>query len=510
MLVEQLATAYRCHCAIGNSINLKEMIHEVLKTFVSESYAVYGHFSLFNEEKVLEKFHSFGKINDFDCKNYISYTEKLSIIEEENLTILKISLDNGSLFLVTKETNLECSFFISMFESLIIKLNLSVNACLNYEKVKESNQLLNEQKEKLIKANKIKDDFLANMSHELKTPLNSISIISTLMSENKKNNLDEASVKNAKIIKKCAIDLTELINDILDISKIEAGELSIYKNDISLKDLIDELYDLFSAIAQNKNIKLINNFQIKNHNIFSDGNRIKQIIKNLLSNALKFTNEGSVEILSKEFDDYYEIDIIDSGIGIHKNDLAYIFDRFKQVDNLKTKKGEGTGLGLTISKELANLLDADLFVTSKVSEGSVFRFVIFKKSSKELILDNKNEIDINYEEKSILLLDNFPIKNIYLFHSNSIEQFNLSIKLKKYGLNVIPILNEEKFQEKVNSIKNENYLFIIDSRIQDKIDKEIFDKLNFVTLKEEKVIENLIKNLRNIQIFTQGANNEKI
>lgn len=514
MLVEQLSIAYRCHCAIGNSVNLKEMVQEVLKTFVSETYAVYGHFSLINEENILQKFHSFGKINNFNCKYYSSYTDKLSIIKEKDRSILKISLDNGALFLITKELEFDCSFFISMFESLVAKLNLSVNACLNYKKIEESNYLLNEQKEKLIKANKIKDDFLANMSHELKTPLNSISIISTIMSENKNNKLDELTVKNATIIKKCAKDLTELINDILDISKIEAGELAIYKKDISLKNLIDETYDLFYPIAKNKKIKLINNFQIENHNIYSDENRIKQIIKNLLSNAIKFTNEGSVEILSKEFDDYYEINIIDSGIGIHKNDLDYVFDRFKQIDNKKTKKAEGTGLGLTISKELASLLNADLFVTSEISQGSTFKFVIFKEIDFEVNKDIKKEnekIDVECAEQIalpfILPSDNLFIKDIYLFHSNSIEQFNLTIKLKKHGFNIKPILNEEKFKEKIKSTKDKNYIFIIDTKLtnfKSIIKEKDLNNLNLVILEENETIENLIKNLTNMQQFTQG------
>ncbi len=514
MLIEQLSTAYRCHCAIGNSINLKEMIHEVLKTFVSETYAVYGHFSLIDGENGLKKFHSFGKMNDFNCRDYSNYTDKLSTIKEENLFILKISLDNGSLFLISKELDIDCSFFISMFESLITKLNLSVNACLNYEKLEESNYLLEKQKEELIKANKIKDDFLANMSHELKTPLNSISIISTIMSDNKKNTLDEAAVKNIKIIKKCAKDLSELINDILDISKIEAGELRVYENDISLKGVIDELFDLFCPIAENKNIKLINNFQIENHNITSDENRIKQIIKNLLSNAIKFTNKGSVEILSKEFDEYYEIDIIDSGIGIKEDDLSYIFDRFKQVNDFKSKKGEGTGLGLTISKELANLLNADLFVTSKISEGSIFKFVIFKETFSGTTQNIKEGIkEKNHEKKVELFFERFPLRDIYLFHSNSMEQFKLTIKLKKYGLNIIPILNEEKFQEKLKKIKDSNHLFIVDAKNKDFkniINKKELDKFNFIILQEDEIIENLLKNLKNIQQFTQGRKNEKI
>ena len=305
------------------------------------------------------------------------YKNQLSIINDEDLIILKINLDNGILFLVSKNAGTDCSFFLSMFESLILKLNLSINACINFNKLEKANNLLKEQKKELIKANKTKDDFLANMSHELKTPLNSISIISKIMSNNKENNLDDTSVKNMKVINKCAQDLTELINDILDISKIEAGELNIYKKDISLKNLIEELYDLFTHVAQEKNIQFINNFQIKNCDIFTDEQRTKQILKNFLSNAIKFTNKGKVEILSKEYDEFFEISIIDSGIGIAKENLEYVFDRFKQVDDSMGKKYQGTGLGLAISKQLAQMLNGYIYAASEIGIGSTFKYIIY-------------------------------------------------------------------------------------------------------------------------------------
>jgi two-component system chemotaxis sensor kinase CheA len=400
-----------------------------------------------------------------------------------------------------------------MFKSLIPKLNLSVNACLNYDKLKKSNYLLKKQKEELIKANKIKDDFLANMSHELKTPLNSISIISAIMSQNKNNKLDSSSHKNIKIINKCAEDLTELINDILDISKIEAGELTINKNNISLKDLIEDLYDLFKPIAQNKNIEFINNFQIDNIDIFTDEHRTKQIIKNLVDNAIKFTNKGKVEILSKEFEDYFEISIIDSGSGIGKENLNYIFDRFKQVDNSISKKHHGAGLGLAISKQLANLLNGYISATSEMGVGSIFKYIIYKKSN-EISSQNNNEAEIDTKEsiKSIFLFNKvFLTKQIYLFHSNSIEQLNLTITLKKYGLNVIPILNEKKLKEKTKDIKNNNHLIILDSKIENLkniINDENLIKLNLMILEERETIENLIENLKSIQLFNKGNNNE--
>ena len=332
------------------------------------------------------------------------------------------------------------------------------------------------------------------------------------MANNKDNKLDDLSLKNIKIINKCSEDLTELINDILDISKIEAGELTITKNSVSLKNLIQELCDSFAPIAHNKNIEFINNFQIDNDNIFTDEYRTKQIIKNLLSNAIKFTNKGKVEISSKEFDEYFEISIIDTGIGISKNNLNYIFDRFKQIDDSMGKKHQGTGLGLAICKQLSKMLNGYITVTSEEEIGSTFKYIIYKKSNENILEDyNKTENDI---KESVFLFDEiFLEKQIYLFHSNSIEQFNLTINLKKYGLKVIPILNEDKLKEKIDDIKNNNNLLILDSKIknlQNIIDNEKITKSNLLILEDETTIENLIENLKNIQFFKGELINGKI
>jgi two-component system chemotaxis sensor kinase CheA len=505
LLVDQLSTAFRCHCAIGNSIDLKEMIDEVLKTFINESYAFYSHFCLRTEEMTFENFHSFGKKINFDFTKYVDYKDELSIIKTEQLTVLKMILDNGIIFLVSKNLDVDCSFFLSMFESLIPKLNLSIKACLNHYNLNKANLLLNEQKKELINANKIKDDFLANMSHELKTPLNSISIISKIMSNNKDNKFDDMTVKNMKIINKCAQDLTEIINDILDISKIEAGELNISKTNISLKSLIEELYDSFAPIAYDKNIEFFNDFQISNDIIFIDGNRTKQIIKNLLSNAIKFTNTGKVEISSKEFDEYYVISIIDSGIGICKDDLNYIFDRFKQVDSMG-KKQQGTGLGLAISKQLANLLNGYICVSSEKGLGSTFRYTINKKTIEENNKIEVNKTKVLIKEDNCLFDKNFLNKQIYLLHSNSIEQFTITVNLKRHGLNIIPVLNENKLKEKIGTINNDNSLIILDSINQNIINDEEIKKLNLIILEEGESIENLIEKLKNTQNFKEDCN----
>lgn len=465
MLVEKLALAYKCHNSIGNSIDLKVMIHEVLETFVSESYAIYSEFLLIKDDNQFEKIDSFGKVTFFESKKYINYKEASNLIidEENNLKILKLNLENGIIFLVSKLLlDVDCSFFISMFESLIPKLNLSVNACLNFQKLEQTNELLKKQKDELIKANKTKDDFLANMSHELKTPLNSITVISSIMARNKDNKLDESQIKNMKIIKKCSEDLLILINDILDISKIEAGFLQIFKEDLNLKNLLNELYDSFEELALNKNIELKKEFNGTNFYLYSDEKRISQIVKNFLTNAIKFTNKGFVTIKLEEFDKYFQIDIIDSGIGIPAENLSNIFDRFKQVDDSRTRKYGGTGLGLAISKELSIMLHCNLEVESTVGVGSKFSLLIPKDFDEEL---NQNQYLINKSEKNGLKQGNLLKKEIFILYSNNIEQFKITIDLKKYGFKIHPFFDIDEFYLKIQNSDFKELVLIIDKKI---------------------------------------------
>ena len=468
MLVDQLAVAYKFHSCIGNSIDLKKMIHEVLKTFVSESYAIYGEFCIFDEKNNYEKIDSFGKIDDFNAIDFLEYKQPLQMINNKNHKILKMNLEKGSIFLVSTNLDVDCSFFYSMFESLVHKLNLSVNACINYEELKKSHEKLEKQQIELINANKTKDDFLANISHELKTPLNSITVISSIMSKNANNILDDKQLKNIKIIKKCADDLNNLINDILDISKLEAGELKIYKEKIDLRDIVEELYDSLSPVATQKGIVLNKNVQGDNFIINSDSKRINQILKNLLSNAIKFTSFGEVSItLSKKEDGFY-LDVKDSGIGIDKSHLEHIFDRFKQVDNSRTRKYNGTGLGLAISNELATLLGAKLSVQSEINIGSIFSFFIPLNSEinlkKEEKFDYTNELnEIQIESKSA---KNAFDDDIILMLADNILQFKLSVALKKESYKIHLILDSSKLKDELLKIDTKKRFFaILDSNL---------------------------------------------
>ncbi|AXX92037.1 hypothetical protein CPU12_00380 [Malaciobacter molluscorum LMG 25693] len=410
MLVEQLALTYKCHSAIGNSLDLKEMLKEVLKTFLNETFALYGSFYLYDEnKKILNKVISIGKVKDFDIEEYSDVYDSFNILDHKNdrtQRVLILPLDRGLMFFIYSKKSMNMSFLGSMFQGLAHKLNISIDSCLNVKIMKKRNEKLKalaieleRQRKELVEANKYKNDFLANMSHELKTPLNSIIVISSVMKKNKKGKLDEEQVKNMNIINNCGNDLLVLINDILDISKIEAGELSLNLKRLNVEEIIDILYDSMKPLADDKNINFVKHFNMNNYEILSDESRIKQIVKNLLSNAFKFTEDGNVEIKVEESDEEIYISVIDEGIGIGEDKLKNIFDRFKQADGSTTRKYGGTGLGLAISKELSHLLGGDISVTSKVGKGSTFKVTLPKKVVIKNVSDDKVDISSGNDSK---------------------------------------------------------------------------------------------------------------
>ncbi len=251
------------------------------------------------------------------------------------------------------------------------------------EELEERSYLLEEKNLEVIKKAKelevttrYKSEFLANMSHELRTPLNSILLLSRLLSENIEKNLSGDQVEYAKVIQSSGQGLLGLIDEILDLSKIESGKMELEYLDITLKEIVNDLSSLFNPVAKEKNIKL--SFGIEKDlvaTIETDKGRLEQILKNLLSNALKFTMKGSVslEIKNCVVDNSLICFVVtDTGIGIPEDKQQTIFEAFKQADGSTRRKYGGTGLGLSISRELAKLLGGDIHVMSGPGKGSEF------------------------------------------------------------------------------------------------------------------------------------------
>ena len=238
-------------------------------------------------------------------------------------------------------------------------------------------QQLEERAEELQRASRYKSEFLANMSHELRTPLNSSLILAKLLSDNPKGNLDVEQVKFADSIYSAGNDLLNLINDILDISKVEAGKLDLRPENANVVRLAQSLENTFQPLAGEKQLSF--EVQVADdvpRSVYTDRLRVEQILKNLLSNAIKFTEKGAVSLTVSRTDSGVAFAVRDSGIGIRKDQQEYIFEAFRQADGTTNRRFGGTGLGLSISRDLAVLLGGSISVSSVPGEGSVFTLLL--------------------------------------------------------------------------------------------------------------------------------------
>jgi len=232
--------------------------------------------------------------------------------------------------------------------------------------------------EELEQSSKYKSEFLANMSHELRTPLNSVLILARLLEENKDHNLTDKQIKYASVIHKSGSDLLILINDILDLSKIEAGKIEMNIEDVPVKSMMMDLEQLFHVVAEEKSIRFITSIEEDvPETIRTDRQRLEQVIRNLLSNAFKFTSRGGTIKLHWEIKaDGLHISVSDTGTGIAADKKQLIFEAFRQADGSTSRKYGGTGLGLSISKELMKRLGGEIRIESKEGEGSTFTIVM--------------------------------------------------------------------------------------------------------------------------------------
>ncbi|MES2855659.1 MAG: ATP-binding protein, partial [Bdellovibrionota bacterium] len=231
----------------------------------------------------------------------------------------------------------------------------------------------------LARANTYKSEFLAKMSHELRTPLNSLMILATLLKENKQGNLEKQQIEFAETIHDAGADLLNLINDILDLSKLEARKLSARPENFQVRSMFDQLALTFRPLIDQKKLQLqLNIAQDTPETIYTDRQRLQQILTNFLSNAVKFTDEGNI-VLEASLSDragFLKISVSDSGTGIAEEKRRLIFEAFEQGDGSISRKYGGTGLGLTISRELSVLLGGSISVTSEIGKGSQFTIEI--------------------------------------------------------------------------------------------------------------------------------------
>jgi CheY-like chemotaxis protein/CHASE3 domain sensor protein len=275
----------------------------------------------------------------------------------------------------------------------------------NNAQLEEQSQILENQRDDLARAKAIlqlkaqeleqasqyKSDFLANMSHELRTPLNSSLILAKLLADNPEGNLTEEQVKFANTIQSAGNDLLGLINDILDLSKIEAGHMEIRPEKVTLDKISKDITRIFEPMAQQKNLGFAITVDSRcPRSIITDRQRLEQILKNLLSNAIKFTEKGRIDLsVTQPEKGQIAFTVRDTGIGIPSDQQQIIFDAFRQADGTISRKYGGTGLGLSICRELTRLLGGKIHLTSKAGEGSQFTIVIPHEYNPELVVSRQ-------------------------------------------------------------------------------------------------------------------------
>ena len=283
------------------------------------------------------------------------------------------------------------------------------------EKEKETIKVINEElrdiqgelekkAKDLEQASKYKSEFLANMSHELRTPLNSILVLSQLMSDNAAGNLSDKQVEFAKTIHSSGSELLSLINEILDLSKVEAGKIEVVVERFSLSVFGEQINRIIQPLTRKKGLHFsINIDEYLPEYIYNDSQRVQQILRNLLSNSVKFTEQGFIKLNisrpGKEFqsqkgqksEETIAFEVSDSGIGIPEEKFKLIFDAFQQAEGTTNRKYGGTGLGLTISKSFADILGGEIFVSSKEDKGSTFILYLPEKLDLKKVIKEAEE-----------------------------------------------------------------------------------------------------------------------
>ncbi|MEV4072317.1 HAMP domain-containing protein [Nonomuraea fuscirosea] len=269
--------------------------------------------------------------------------------------------------------------------ALLAKQNRAIEI-QNFQ-IEQARRTLEERAEQLAVSSRYKSEFLANMSHELRTPLNSLLVLAKLLTENAEGNLTSQQVEFARTIHSAGSALLQLINDMLDLSKVEAGRMDIHPIQVSLPKMVDLLEAAFAPLAQDKGLSFSVDVESDvPHELRADEQRLQQVLRNLLSNAVKFTPRGEVKLrITKppagvEFDDdtLHEADdlmafqVIDTGIGIAPDKRDVIFEAFRQADGTTSRKYGGTGLGLAICRDIARLLGGEIHVDSELGKGSTF------------------------------------------------------------------------------------------------------------------------------------------
>lgn len=419
---------------LAYSIKQDEITNEVLKQEVGHTIN-----SVEVDKRIAQLLNIVGRISwdptfDLEYSNDIIGNDEFSIIFEslemlrEDIISMKIDLESHS-------------------EKLKIEVDKATEKLIN------QNIELEKAKKQAEKSNLLKSAFLANMSHEIRTPMNAIVGLTDILKED--DILETDKRKYLDLISKSNGHLLNLINDVVDISKIESNEMKISSHTFCLNDLMLELLESQEIILKKSNKKSDIDYSLNLglsdvlSNINADSTRLKQILLNLLNNAYKFTPKGIIEFGYTLKEDYLHFYVKDTGIGIEESKLGYIFERFTQAEGDTTRKFGGTGLGLSISKSLVELSGGEINVVSTFGEGSVFTFTIPYLESMDI------------STKDIIIQNEFDFKdlNILVAEDDNLNYTVLKALLKPLGCNLKRVKNGAEAISEIT--KNKNYGVIL-------------------------------------------------
>ena len=318
----------------------------------------------------------------------------------------------------------------------------------------EQNTELEMQKNQLGEASRLKTNFLSNMSHELRTPLNSVIALSGVLNRRLAKQIPEEEYSYLEVIERNGKHLLNLINDILDISRIEAGHEEVEITSFNLCNLADEVMSMIEPQAEQKNIVLLKATGDCDISISSDATKCRHILQNLISNAVKFTEKGKVAMSIARSDQHIAITVSDTGIGISEDHLVHIFDEFRQADSSTSRRFGGTGLGLAIAKKYANLLGGSISVKSTIGNGSEFTLILpLRYTSESRITDAETVTGFNHSvqktpyipvvglsHKTILLVEDSEPAIIQL--KDFLEESGYHILVARDGAQALAIIDK--------------------------------------------------------------------
>lgn len=448
----------------------RELLERLSEKF---AYIVMNIQSRYRVEELLRESQAMAEELQVQSEELISQQEELRD-SNERLEVHATRLKKSEERLQRQSEELENTNQELMAKTMELEEQIRQTARRNRE-VAAANLELERQTAEIARASQYKSEFLANMSHELRTPLNSLIILSQFLEDNSEGNLNEKQLEFVRTIHSSGEDLLKMIDEILDLAKVDAGRMEIQHETTPLEDITVDLEHAFRTIAEDKGIA----FSVEiGHDVpaalQTDGHRLKQVLRNLLSNAMKFTPKGSVSLTVRtasqdEIQDrngsYLAFSVKDTGLGIAEEKREIIFEAFRQADGTTSRKFGGTGLGLTISRELAGLLGGWITLDSEVGSGSEFTLYLPERADKaraEPFSPLPISKAIAFQEQSVTLEEATPIKKangipayegktILLVDDDERNVFSLTSLLSHHGMNVLSAENGKEALERMHS-----------------------------------------------------------